>query len=64
MTSDEFLAGELRERVVRKSIGSGNTSSPNSVQQQDAQNNVHDNYKEDGGYQMNPQGRTPDGTGR
>ena len=71
MTSEEFIASELRERVVRKPVGSGNTSSPNTVQQQqqqqqqqDGQNNVADGHKEDSGHQVKPQGRTPDGVGR
>ena len=77
MTSEEFLvAGGLRERVVRKPVGSGGSgydSSLNTTQQQqqqqqqhqqeqDEQNDANVSQAQELDHLVKAQGRTPDGT--
>ena len=78
MTSEEFLAGGLRERVVRKADGSGYESSLHSAQQeqqhqqqqqqqqqeQEGRNGVSGGRLEEREHQLKTQGRTPNGTRR
>ena len=72
MTSEEFLvAGGLRERVVRKPVGSGGSgydSSLNTTQQQhqqerDEQNDANVSQSQELDHHVKAQGRTADGTG-
>ena len=76
MTSEEFLAGGLRERVVRKADGSGYESSLHSAQreqqqqqqqqqqEQEGRNGVRGGRLEEREHQFKTQGRTPNGTRR